>query len=452
MKRHEIKTMPLSALTPASYNPRSISSDAMAGLTASVRRFGLVQPIVWNKRTKRIVGGHQRVAALKAAGEAEASVVVVDLPEAEEKALNVALNNPHIEGQFTAGLQDLLHEIKVSLPDAFNELKLEELFSPDQKPEDKDVDEIPPLPKKATTKKGDLWILGDHRLLCGDATEKESVGRLFGSEKADVVFTDPPYGVSYEDRGGKFGMIKNDDLRDDGLLKLLVPSFKNAAAYVKETAAFYIWHASSTREDFAHAMKAAGLQERQYLIWVKPNMVMGHSDYRWAHEPCFYASKEGKTPEFYGDRGQSTVWHAVLRQEVDLTTSLGGGVLLIDGDGGRVFLQPKEPTGRKYRTIRVTKGQKVCIEQTAPDTTIWEVSRDPSAVHPTQKPVELARRALENSSKPGQIVYDPFLGSGTSLIGAERTGRRCFGLELDPKYADVIVERWQQVTGKTAHR
>lgn len=312
---------------------------------------------------------------------------------------------------------------------------------------DSNMDDIPELPETPRTCPGDLYELGPHRLLCVDATNIENARKLFGDERAAFVFTDPPYGVSYKSPSGNFDMIINDDKTDDDLVNsLLIPAFKVASAFTLPNGAFYIWHASSTREDFAFAMKAAGLIEKQYIIWAKPGFILGHSDYRWAHEPCFYASKEGKSPVFYGDRSQSTVWRATVQTTKKSSVILGTGLLLLDGCGGKIYLEPKPPKGKKVRSMRVLPGQSIYISSNEKTDDLWEIGRDDTGDHPTQKPVALAIRAIENSSRPGDIVYDGFLGSGTTLIAAEISGRICYGTELTPGYCDVIVDRYVRVS------
>jgi DNA modification methylase len=336
--------------------------------------------------------------------------------------------------------------LEINLPD----FKLDEYLQTtgDAGDTDLDVDEAPEPPGDPRTRPGDLYELGPHRLLCGDATSLEAARLLFGEERAACVFTDPPYGVSYVAPSGNFDMIVNDDRTEDDLVNnLLLPALKVAVAFTLPNAGFYIWHASSTREDFSFALKAAGLLERQYIIWAKPGFILGHSDYRWAHEPCFYASKEGKVPAFYGDRSQSTVWRATIQAAKRTSAILGTGLVLIDGSGGRIYLEPKAPNGKKVRTMRVLPGQTIFISSNDRADDLWEIGRDDTGDHPTQKPVALARRALENSSLPGDIVYDGFLGSGTTLIAAELTGRICFGTELTPDYCDVIVDRYVRTSG-----
>lgn len=297
---------------------------------------------------------------------------------------------------------------------------------------------------------GDLWLLGSHRLICGSATDTSTIERLMDGHKAQMVHTDPPYGVSYETQSGKFGMIKNDDKTGDDLMgELLIPAFRNYVNSTVEDAAFYIWHASSTRRDFEDAMTAAGLLEKQYLIWVKTAPVLGHADYQWAHEPCFYAEKTGQQAKFYGDRAQRTTWKAVLRGEDGMAATLTGGVVLTDGAGAKVYLTDKPPKGKKTRYVRLSQGRSICLYPEGKQNTVWEISRETKTVHPTQKPVEIPIRAITNSSQAGDIVLDFFGGSGSTLIAAEMTGRICYTTELDPKYCDAIVTRYIETSGNS---
>jgi len=450
MLQHKTKTMKIKDLHPADYNPRTISKEALSGLGESIKRFGLVQHIIWNKRTGNVVGGHQRLKVLAAAGETDVQVIEVDLPPGEEKALNVTLNSPAVSGEFTDDLQGILEDIQAAVPEGWLDLRLNELREETDN-EEKDLDEIPPA-GKPITKVGDLWACGDHRLLVGSCTDARNVERLMGHSRADLCFTDPPYGVSYEARSGKHAIIKGDDLRDDALVNLLAPAFKLATRFTSDTAAFYIWHASSTREDFAYAMRAAGIVERQYLIWAKSGFAMGYSDYHWSHEPCFYASKGDRKPAFYGDAAESTVWRVNTNRRGNISTIIGNGILIQDGKGNRLWIQAKPPANKKLRTARIGVEETLRLSTLDSSGTVWEVGRDSKTEHPTQKPVELAVRAIKNSTKGGGIIYDPFLGSGTTLIGAEVTERRCFGCELDPVYASVIIRRWEKLTGKKAKK
>jgi DNA modification methylase len=447
--------MKLAALKAAPYNPRTISAKAARGLKASIRRFGLVQPIVWNKRTERVVGDHQRIDALKALGTDETQVVVVDLPEGEEKALNVTLNNPAVEGEFSNRIGQVIEEIRLEMPaPAFAELRFDDLLDTCHV-DDASVE--PPVPTTSgpvVTQRGDKWTLGEHRLLCGDATTDASWAALFGENRASLVFTDPPYGVDYASPSGKHRPIKGDGVAGQDLIALLRATLINAAAFTLDEAAFYIWHASATRQEFTAAMTAAGLKELQYLLWVKPSATLGHDDYQWAHEPCFYAAKAGEKPAFYGDRSQPTVWRFASRagtaQEDGRAVVVAPGIVVGAG-GSALFVTERMPKGRT-RSVQLAGDEAVLLRPSSSESTVWEVRRDHMPEHPTQKPVELARRAIANSSRPGEIVADCFAGSGSTIMAAELTGRRGFGLELEPRYCDVVVERWQNLTGQKATR
>ena len=301
----------------------------------------------------------------------------------------------------------------------------------------------------AATQTGDLWILGNHRLLCGDVTDEAAVERLMRGERAELVNTDPPYGVSYVSASGRFDAIANDSRTGDDLMNnLLLPAFRAYVKHTSDEAAFYVWHASSTRRDFEDALVAAGLVEKQYLIWVKNTFVLGHADYQWGHEPCFYAEKAGHSAHWYGDRTQNTVWRATLREEEGTAAALTGGIVLTDGAGNSLYLSAEAPKGKKVRRIRLSKGRGVYLSQTDGKTSdVWEVARESHTEHPTQKPVELAIRAISNSTKPGDLVLDFFGGSGSTLRAAEMTGRRCYTMELDPRYCDVIVRGYIALTG-----
>jgi DNA modification methylase len=305
-------------------------------------------------------------------------------------------------------------------------------------------------PSKARSKPGDLWALGEHRLLVGDSRDTKAVRRLMGGRKAQLIFTDPPYGVDYEDDKGR--KIKNDALGRDGLATFLTAAFKAAVDVASSDAAFYIWHASATRADFEHAMKAAGLEERQYLIWAKPSLVLGRADYQWNHEPCFYASRAGVRPAFYAGRAETTLWRIAAHAGNDTATALGPGVLVSDGAGAELTITAGAGP-RKLRHLRVEKGKPLLISDAQGQGTVWEIARDTmQTVHPNQKPVELAVRAIENSTQPGQAVLDLFGGSGSTLMGAEATGRAAFLVELDPRYADAILARWEKATKAKAEK
>lgn len=466
------KLQTVADLKPSAYNPRKISKAQLDALGLSMREFGDLSGIIFNRRTGNVVGGHQRLKQLDPRWQIDTATVrdktgtvaegvirtpwgnadyrEVDWDITKEKAANLAANQH-------GGVFDMIavSDILIQLGSVNFNLDLTGFLEKDRPKASEPragEDEIPELAGKPKTKLGDLIQLGRHRLICGDATAPLVWKRLFeASPKASLVFTDPPYGVSYKARSGEFEIIKGDDKRDDGLLAMLAAAFKAAVQYSEKDAAFYIGHASSTREDFAAAIKAAGLSERQYLIWSKPSIGLGWSDYRWSHEPCFYASKAGVKPLWHGGADQATVWRATLTKAHVTATVLGPGLILRDGKGAELFLQAKPPKGKKLRAQRLEPGQiYYVVDESHTQGTVWEVSRDHDYKHPTQKPVELARRAIANSSRQGEIVVDSFLGSGTTLIAAELTNRTCYGTELDAHNCDVIVARWESITGKKA--
>lgn len=270
---------------------------------------------------------------------------------------------------------------------------------------------------------GDVYMLGDHRLMCGDSTKPEDVEKLMAGDVADMVFTDPPYGVSYvgtnNPNGKEWQMIANDDLRGDSLFQFLAHAFKNLADNLKSDGAFYVWFASSNHIEFETALKMAGLRVKQELIWDK-GMVLGHSDYHWAYEPCLYGTHKDKNCTWYGDRTQKT-FLAMNRTEIrDLKKEELVDILLHLHEG------------------------RSC----------WRIARDNSTeyIHPTQKPIALPGRGIKNSSCAGQIVLDLFGGSGSTMMACEQLGRKARLMEFDPKYCDKIITRWERYTGMKAEK
>lgn len=402
-KKPQIITMPLKDLKAAPYNPRKISDKAMKGLQASLKRFGLVQPIVFNKRTQRVVGGHQRVKALEAAGEKEASVLLVDLDENEEKALNITLNSPAISGSYTDSLQDMLDELREVLPHEFVDLRLDDLILDIPAMDVKDEDDVPEKPKSPISKKGDLWAMGDHRLICDDSSNAKTIERLLGKKMADMVFTDPPYGVDYgkknrflnsfQKAGRNLKDIANDMLPTDALFEMLTKIFTLAREHSADHCSYYVTSPQGGElcMMMMMMMSASGLPTRHILIWNKDaqNFSMGRLDYEYKHEPILYTWK--KTHRFEGNGAfKNSVWD---------------------------IPKPKK-----------------------------------SEEHPTMKPVELVENAILNSSRRGDIVLDMFTGSGTTLVAAEKTSRKAHCIEIDPGYCDVIISRWEKITGQKAKR
>ena len=372
-------------LVPADYNPRK---DLRPGdkeyekLKRSIDEFGYVDPLIWNKRTSRLVGGHQRLKVLKDIGIDEVDVVVVDMDEEKEKALNVALNK--ISGDWDKDKLMLLitdlqgEDFDVSLT-GFDPEDLDDLFKDDMKDgvKDDNFDVDKELKKPTMTKPGDLWQLGEHRLLCGDSTKEESYNLLMAGKQANLVITDPPYNVNYQ---GSAGKIKNDNMKDDAFYQFLLAAFTNMEKNMAGDASIYVFHADTEGLNFRKAFSDAGFYLSGTCIWVKQSLVLGRSPYQWRHEPILFGWKKKGKHCWYAGRKESTIWE---------------------------FDKPKK-------------------------------NKD----HPTMKPIPLLAYPIMNSSMTNSIVLDPFGGSGSTLIACEQTGRICRTIELDEKYCDVIVKRY----------
>lgn len=387
------ETKRISDLVPAEYNPRRITDRALAGLRESIQRFGLVQPIIWNERTGNVVGGHQRMRVLQDEGAEETTVIVVDLPEEEERVLNVSLNNPRIAGEFTDDVEPLLRGMAAKDEDEFRALLLNDLAV------DLGVEIVPPEPLQddgfsaspepdPVSRPGDIYQLGVHRLLCGDATDASSVLRLFAAGGEPwLMVTDPPYGVAYDpawrnrvlDRFTEtVGEVANDDRAD----------WSDALALFPGDVA-YVWHGGLHAAEVLLGLATLQLEVRAQIVWAKQHLVLSRGAYHWQHEPCWYAVRKGRSARWAGDRKQTTLWEIKNR-------SWGG-------------------------------------EFDDADTT-----------HGTQKPLECMARPMRHHGKAGDVVYDPFVGSGTSIIAAEIEGRRCVACALLPGYVDMARRRWAE--------
>ena len=389
---------PLSDLHPAEYNPRvalAPEDEEYKRIKRSIETYGYVDPIIINS-DGTIIGGHQRYNVLLDLGYDTAHVVIVDLDKNAEKALNVALNK--ISGEWDdEKLCDLLQDLDLSGYDfsltGFTRSELDGLqlklgVGEAVEDEDFDVDKAVEECEKPVTKRGDLWIMGGHRLLCGDARNVDDMARLMGGAKADLLLTDPPYNVDYVGKTKDALKIDNDRMSNADFRAFLLEAFTAARQSMRAGAAFYIWHADSNGYDFRGACMDAGWKVRQCLIWEKDILVLGRQDYQWQHEPCLYGWNEGAGHAWYSDRKQTTI------------------------------LRFDKPTRSKE--------------------------------HPTMKPVPLFGYLVQNSSKPGDIVLDPFSGSGTTVIAAEQLDRTAYVMELNERYCDVIVKRWEEQTGEKA--
>jgi DNA modification methylase len=410
-----IEQVPIEQLQPASYNPRVWSAEARAQLTRSLDEFGFMQPIVANSHAGRkgvVVGGNFKLSIAKERGLKTLPVVWVDLTIEKEKELNLRLNKN--QGEWN---DDLLAEFDPALLAniGWNSKEIDKLFGEtDEDDFDADAEAEAIVP---TSKQGDVYELGRHRLMCGDATTSD-VETLRGGVLADMVFTDPPYNVNYAGRGANTSTtIRNDNMTEESFRALLSGAFKNYAAALKADGGMYVCYASRTHREFEDALNGAGFEVRQQIIWVKKVASMGWGDYRWKHEPILYCHRVGSKLSFYGDRKQYTEW-------------------------------TEEPTDAEL--LKVLRAQVTKDE--AGESTVWRLHRESKYDHPTQKPVKLVSIAIRNSSKRDDVVLDLFGGSGSTLIAAEQLNRRAFLMELDPKYVDVIIKRWEGLTQQKAKK
>ncbi|MDR1688322.1 MAG: DNA modification methylase [Clostridiales bacterium] len=440
-------------------NPNQHPQEQIQLLAHIIQSQGWRAPITVSNQSGYVVRGHGRLAA---ALYFNAALVPVDYQnydsDAEEWADLIADNRlSELSEINTVTLADLLTEMDTGeipmILSGYTEEDIESILSAisgDDDAQSDGIDDAPSAPEKPMTQPGDLWCLGNHRLICGSATDPGTVERLMDGELANLVFTDPPYGVEYTGSGRDkkaWEMIKNDDKTGDDLTKLLIPAFKNMVNFAASDAAFYIWHADITFEEFIYSAKAAGLSRKALLVWAKNNFVLGKNDYHQMHECCIYAEKQGFKARFFGDRTNTTIWRATLRGKKESAASVGNGIVITDGAGNRLFIANKPPKDKKVRYFRAEEKDTITLVGDNANFTVWEIAKDTKIQHPTQKPVELATRAIENSTEAGESVLDLFGGSGTTLIGAELTGRTAYLTELDPKYCDVIVNRYVRVTG-----
>lgn len=385
-----IEKIKIEQLKPADYNPRKDLKPGDAEyekLKKSIEQFGYVEPVIWNKKTCNVIGGHQRLKVLADIGEKVIDCVVVDLTEEKEKALNIALNK--INGEWDKEKLALLIsdlqgvDFDVSLT-GFDVAELDELFKDALQDEihDDDFDVESELKKPVFSKLGDVWFLGKHKLVCGDSTQKDTFDLLMCGNKAHLVLTDPPYNVNYEGAAGK---IKNDNQGNADFYNFLLSVFSNIKEVMTSDASIYVFHSDTEGLNFRKAFEEAGFYLSGCCIWKKQSLVLGRSPYQWQHEPCLFG----------WIKGGKHLWY----------------------------------TGRK-------------------ETTIWEFDKPKSNFqHPTMKPIPLLSYPIMNSSMSNTVVLDPFLGSGSTLIACNQTDRICYGIELDEKFCDVIVKRYIELVG-----
>ena len=439
-----------SELKPNPRNPNTHPEEQIRLLASIIKKQGWRAPITVSKNSGYIVRGHGKLAAAVLLGLSKVPVEFQVYKSALEEQADLIADNRIAELSTIDNetLIELLYEMQQHEFDmSLTGFESEELSDMLQGEGNVAEEPVPAPPKKAITKRGDLYQLGNHKLLCGDSTSPEDVSLLMRGEKAQLLFTDPPYGVAYESE--TLGNIKNDNHKGNDLLnKLLIPALNLATKHTKDNAAFFIWHATSTKQDFDFAVKAAGLEEKQVIIWIKPSFVLGRADYHWKHEPCIYAQKCGKRALYTGERDQSTVWEISVNASAKGSKgimSIANGLKISHNAGKELYIRSEGPKNARVRRIRLDSGQSIHLTHDDSNTDTWSVTPDDknSYIHPTQKPVELALRALKNHTRKGDIVLDMFGGSGSTLIASEARGRKARLMELDERFCDAIVSRYR---------
>lgn len=396
----------LSALKPWPQNPTKDDPASVRRVAESIRRFGFGAPLVARKANSELIAGHTRLRAAKQLGLELVPVRYLDISEKDAHVLALADNRlAELTLRNDATLAELLKAMEPSdqLLAGYTGSDVQALLRQVEGEPDVIEDEAPEPPKVPITKRGDVWTLGRHRLVCGDAADQGTLDVLFGEGRASLMVTDPPYGVSVTGgthdprdpnyrKGHERGSIQNDELTGERLEAFLRTTFKAAASRLHSGAAWYVWHPSGSAISFWHAAQELG-GARHCLVWVKPNFVFGRSDYHYRHEACLYGWLPGAAHSWVGSRDQSSVFEC--------------------------------PRDGEVAALR----------------------------HPTVKPVRLYAVPVANHlSEPAGVVFDPFAGSGPVFSAAEQLDRRAFGIELSPAYCDVIVERWQNLTGGKAER
>lgn len=463
MKTESIK---LSQISVNDKNPRSITDKQLQRLIVSLLVFPSMQslrPIVVDN-TNKALGGNMRYRALTAIAQMTPEEIEQTLMASRDFRKKTQQEQDLLVGHWQLWLADPTATIvradhltedqkrefiikdNVSFGD-WDEDLLEAEFSEEElidwgladleeEPEEPEADEDEYSEEDAANaptrcNQGEIWLLGNHRLMCGDSTKEEDVAKLMGGEQVHCLVTDPPYNVNYEDIATSYkhksktrtkSDIANDNLSQDQFIEFLTSAFNCASQAMRPGAAYYIWHADTKGWEFRSALFNAGFQLRQTLMWVKNSLILGRNDYQWRHEPCLYGWKEGAAHYFTDDRKQSTVI---------------------------------EDAGVDYRKMKKDELLMIVLRMTdvsVANTVIYEDKPTKNDIHPTMKPVKLMARLIKNSTRPEELVLDLFGGSGSTLIACEQIDRKCFMMEFDPKYCDAILDRWEKLTGQEAER
>lgn len=389
----QIEQIGIATLIPFAKNSRTHSDAQVAQIAGSIREFGFTNPVLIDE-ANGIIAGHGRVMAARKLKLTEVPCIrLAHLSDAQKRAYVIADNKLALNAGWDEAMLKLeLADLKALDFDldltGFNTDEIDALLAEKGAEGLTDPDDTPEPPVEPVTRLGDVWVCGQHRVMCGSSLEMTAMERLCGDQRVDMLLTDPPYNVAYTGKTKDALTIQNDSMGDEAFRTFLRDAFVTADAVLKPGAVFYVWHADSEGYNFRGACRDAGWRVRQCLIWQKSSMVMGRQDYHWQHEPCLYGWKDGAGHLWASDRKQTTLLK---------------------------FDRPSR-----------------------------------SEDHPTMKPVALFEYQLLNNTKGGDIVLDSFGGSGTTLIAAEKNGRIARIMELDPKYVDVIVRRWEDFTGQKA--
>jgi site-specific DNA-methyltransferase (adenine-specific) len=412
----EIINRRVDEIIPYENNPRN-NEEAVKYVAESIKKFGFKVPIIIDKNNI-IVTGHTRLKAAKELGMEEVPTIMADdLTEEQIKAFRLADNK--VSEYATWDFEKLADELEGIIDLDMSELGFD--FDIEEEPEVELIeDAVPEPPKEAKSKPGEIYQLGNHYLMCGDSTSEEDVEKLMHGAKADLVVTDPPYNVNISNSQGM--TIENDNMGNEQFLDFLTKAFKCMNNSLKEGGAFYIWFASREHINFERALNNNDLIVRQELIWNKSSLVLSRQDYQWKHEPCLYGWKDGAGHYFIDDRKQTTV------------------------------IEDKKPDIKKMKKEEMQALLEEIYSDKISTTIINEDRPSVNDLHPTMKPVKLMARLIKNSSKLGESVLDLFGGSGSTLMTCEQLGRKCYTMEYDPIYVDVIINRWETFTGEKAKK
>lgn len=419
----KVEYVDIDTIKPYKNNAKLHPKEQIEQIKKSIENFGMNDPIgIWNNE---IVEGHGRILACKELGYKQIPVIKLDhLTDEERKSYIIAHNKLTMNSDFDIdilrteleNLKELDFDLELT---GFDVDELDDILGKNEEEveivEDDFEVEVPEQPK---AKLGDIYKLGNHRLMCGDSTSEEDVAKLMNGKIADLVVTDPPYNVAIENSQGM--TIKNDNMEKSQFLEFLTKAFNCLNISLKKGGAFYVWFASREHINFETALNKNGLEVRQELIWNKNSLILGRQDYQWKHEPCLYGWKDGDSHYFIDDRKQTTV------------------------------IEDKKPDIKKMKKEEMQKLLEEIYSDKTSTTIINEDKPSVNDLHPTMKPIKLIARQVKNSSKVGEKVLDLFGGSGSTIITCEQLNRKCYTMEYDPKYVDVIIKRWEEFTGKKA--